>query len=239
MKYALVTATAALICGMAFLASCQGGPDDSQPKNSSLNAKVDKMNLKEATFAAGCFWGVEAAFRKVDGVVSTEVGYTGGSTDKPTYRQVCTDRTGHAEAVKVTYDPSKVSFAELLDAFWTSHDPTTANRQGPDVGTQYRSAIFFHDADQEKTAKASLAEVDESHVFKRPIVTQIVAAGPFLFSRRLSPAVLRKAGNGRVVPRRDRQHPHPSRGQGCRAAQVRRETDARDAAGGGRLTLLG
>ena len=137
------------------------------------------MKLKQAMFAAGCFWGVEAGFRHVNGVVATQVGYTGGATENPTYEDVCTDRTGHAEAVLVTYDPAKVSYAELLDAFWSSHDPTTRDRQGPDVGTQYRSVIFFHDPQQEELARASLKEVDESGVMRRKIVTQIVPAGQF------------------------------------------------------------
>ena len=137
------------------------------------------MKLKKATFAAGCFWGVEAAFRKVDGVVSTTVGYIGGKTDYPTYKQVCTDGTGHAEAVEVAYDPAKVSYPELLDAFWSCHDPTTLNSQGPDFGTQYRSAIFVHDDEQKKQAEASMKEVEDSKVFKRRIVTQIVDAPKF------------------------------------------------------------
>src|SRR5437870_3533696 len=147
--------------------------------NPSLNQRIDPMQTKKATFAAGCFWGVEATFRKTPGVVATAVGYTGGKTKQPTYEDVCTDGTGHAEAVLVTYDPTKVSYAELLDAFWSVHDPTTVDRQGPDVGSQYRSAIFFHDAEQEQTARESLKEVDASGVFKRKIVTQIVPAGDF------------------------------------------------------------
>jgi peptide methionine sulfoxide reductase msrA/msrB len=131
------------------------------------------------TFAAGCFWGVEAAFRKTEGVLETEVGYTGGQTANPTYKQVCTDRTGHAEAVRVTFDPAKVSYPELLDIFWSSHDPTTVDRQGPDVGSQYRSAIFFHDDRQEQLARESIKEVDAMHVFRRKIVTQVVPAGEF------------------------------------------------------------
>jgi peptide-methionine (S)-S-oxide reductase len=137
------------------------------------------METKQATFAAGCFWGVEAAFAKIPGVLSTSVGYTGGHLDHPTYRQVCTARTGHAEAVRVTFDPARVSYAELLDAFWSSHDPTTVDRQGPDIGPQYRSAIFVHDDEQERIATASLNEVDSSGVFRRKIVTQIAAAETF------------------------------------------------------------
>jgi len=137
------------------------------------------MELKKATFAAGCFWGVEAAFRHVNGVVSTTVGYTGGTTGKPTYKQVCTGQTGHAEAVLVEFDPGKVSYPELLDTFWSCHDPTTINRQGPDVGTQYRSAIFYHDEAQREAALASLNEVEAAKVFRRKIVTEIVPAGPF------------------------------------------------------------
>src|SRR5580704_8696083 len=118
-----------------------------------------------ATFAAGCFWGVEDAFRRVEGVTSTTVG--------------CTGRTGHAEAVEVEFDPAKVSYLQLLAVFWKSHDPTTPNRQGPDVGTQYRSAIFYHDVEQEEEARASRAVLEKDHVFKRPIVTEITAASEF------------------------------------------------------------
>jgi len=135
--------------------------------------------LKKATFAAGCFWGVEAAFRDVEGVVSTAVGYTGGSTTNPTYEEVCTDRTGHAEAVEVVYDPKVVSFEELLDLFWSIHDPTTMNRQGPDVGSQYRSAIFFHDPEQEAEARAKMERLQSSGLYRKEIVTEIVPASEF------------------------------------------------------------
>jgi peptide methionine sulfoxide reductase msrA/msrB len=141
--------------------------------------KTQPTTFSQAIFAAGCFWGVEAAFRKMNGVVETEVGYTGGKTADPTYKQVCSDRTGHAEAVRVTFDPAKVSYAELLDAFWSSHDPTTVDRQGPDVGSQYRSAIFFNDDEQERLARESMKEVDASRAFRRKIVTQIAPAEKF------------------------------------------------------------
>jgi len=136
-------------------------------------------NMEKASFAAGCFWGVEATFRQVKGVVSTAVGYMGGTLENPTYEDVCTDRTGHAEAVEVVYDPNQVSYDSLLKVFWENHDPTTLNRQGPDAGTQYRSAIFFHTPEQEAAAKASKEKLEKAHVFKRPIVTQIVPAAEF------------------------------------------------------------
>ena len=134
---------------------------------------------EKATFAAGCFWGVEAAFRQVDGVASTEVGYIGGAVENPTYEQVCSGRTGHAEAVSVEFDPSRVSYGDLLNVFWENHDPTTLNRQGPDVGAQYRSAIFFHSAEQEAAARASKETLQQSGKYKRPIVTEITAAPEF------------------------------------------------------------
>jgi len=138
-----------------------------------------ESNVETATFAAGCFWGVEAAFRNVEGVVETTVGYTGGHVENPLYEVVCTGRTGHAEAVQVRFDPSRGSYEQLLELFWNLHDPTTPNRQGPDVGTQYRSAILFHSPEQEAAAKASKERLEESGRYKGPVVTQIVPAGDF------------------------------------------------------------
>jgi peptide-methionine (S)-S-oxide reductase len=135
--------------------------------------------LETATFAAGCFWGVEAAFREVPGVVDTEVGYTGGTTDRPTYKDVCSGRTGHAEAVRVAFDPARVSYDALLEVFWRVHDPTQVDRQGPDIGTQYRSAIFVHSPQQESAAIASRDAVARSRTGGRPIATQMVPAVPF------------------------------------------------------------
>jgi peptide-methionine (S)-S-oxide reductase len=145
-----------------------------------ISANAGGLNRYEkATFAAGCFWGVEFAFAKVPGVVSTQVGYTGGHTENPTYKEVCTDRTGHAEAVEVTYDPAQISYQQLLDVFWNIHDPTTLNRQGPDVGTQYRSAIFYHHEQQRVAAEASKRKLEKSGRFDKPIVTEITPASKF------------------------------------------------------------
>ena len=135
--------------------------------------------MKNATFGAGCFWGVESAFRKLDGVTATTVGYAGGTTLDPSYEDVCGGQTGHAEVVRVDYDPARVSYDDLLDLFWAIHDPTTLNRQGPDVGSQYRSAIFFHDADQEAQAVASLDRLRGSGRHSRDIVTEITPAPDF------------------------------------------------------------
>ena len=135
--------------------------------------------MAKATFAAGCFWGVEEAFREIPGVISTAVGYTGGTLKNPTYQDVCSGRTGHAEALEMEFDPARVSYLELLAMFWKSHDPTTLNRQGPDVGSQYRSAILYHDAEQEKEARESKAILEKEKIFKRPIVTEITPATEF------------------------------------------------------------
>jgi len=135
--------------------------------------------MPTATFGAGCFWGVEAAFARVSGVRSTVVGYAGGSLARPTYHQVCSGRTGHAEVVQVDYDPEKVSYQELLEVFWAEHDPTQLNRQGPDLGSQYRSVIFVHDPEQERIARASKAEREHSGRYQRPIVTEITTFSSF------------------------------------------------------------
>lgn len=135
--------------------------------------------MEKATFAAGCFWGVEHTFRQIEGVTKTQVGYIGGTTDNPTYEEVCSKTTGHAEAVEIEYDPDQVTFTKLLSVFWGLHDPTTKDRQGPDVGTQYRSAIFPHNDAQKKQAEASLKALDESGRFRDPIVTQIEPTARF------------------------------------------------------------
>jgi len=135
--------------------------------------------MAKATFGAGCFWGVEEEFRKIPGVLDTAVGYSGGRLENPTYEDVCTDRTGHAEVVEVEYDPGRVSYETLLDVFWNGHDPTQRNRQGPDVGTQYRSAVFFHTPEQEAAARASKERLEKSGRFPRPIVTEISPAQRF------------------------------------------------------------
>ena len=139
----------------------------------------ENKGTEKATFAAGCFWGVEAAFRKVKGVLDTTVGYTGGHFKDPTYKDVCSDQTGHAEAIQVEFDPSVISYEELLDVFWKIHDPTTLNRQGPDLGTQYRSAVFFHNREQEAAAIALKERLQNSKRHKNLIVTEIVPASDF------------------------------------------------------------
>ena len=135
--------------------------------------------MQKATFGAGCFWGVEAAFRKLKGVTSTAVGYSGGSLDNPTYQDVCTDGTGHAEVVQVEYDPAQVSYEQLLEVFWSCHDPTTLNRQGPDFGSQYRSVVFYHSPQQQEAAVASKEALEKEGKYERPIVTEIVPAAAF------------------------------------------------------------
>lgn len=150
--------------------------------------------MEKATFAAGCFWGVEETFRQVPGVVDTAVGFMGGTSESPSYREVCGGRTGHAEVVDLEFDPAKVSYDALLDVFWSCHDPTTKDRQGPDVGSQYRSAIFFHDPTQEAAARASKQRLDAAGRFRRPIVTEIAPAGPFWRAEEYHQRYLEKRG---------------------------------------------
>ncbi len=149
-----------------------------------------------ATFGAGCFWGVELTFQKTKGVTSTSVGYSGGTTHNPTYEEVCTGRSGHAEVVQVEFDPSIVSYEELLDVLWGCHDPTTLNRQGPDRGTQYRSAIYYHSPEQEASAMASKAKADKSGQFSSPIVTEITSASEYYMAEDYHQKYLEKRGMG-------------------------------------------
>jgi peptide-methionine (S)-S-oxide reductase len=150
--------------------------------------------MEKATFGTGCFWGVEESFRQLPGVAETEVGYLGGRTNNPSYKDVCTDETGHAEVVQVTYDPATISYEQLLDVFWSAHDPTTLNRQGPDVGTQYRSAIFFHSPEQERVARASKEKAQASGKFRRPVVTEITPASTFYRAEEYHQKYLAKRG---------------------------------------------
>ena len=150
--------------------------------------------MAKATFAAGCFWGVEARFAQLPGVIATAVGYEGGTLDRPSYQDVCTDRTGHAEAVEIDYDPDTISYEQLLEAFFALHDPTQMNRQGPDWGTQYRSAIFFHSPEQELAAKAFIMRLTTERRFAKPIVTQVVPAQTFWRAEEYHQRYLEKRG---------------------------------------------
>ena len=150
--------------------------------------------MEKATFGAGCFWGVEETFRKIDGVTSAAVGYAGGRTENPTYEDVCSHETGHAEVVEIEFDPAKISYRELLEVFWSNHNPTTLNRQGPDVGDQYRSVIFYHSPEQCAVAEASKEELEKSGRFRRPIVTQIEPAPKFYRAEEYHQRYLEKRG---------------------------------------------
>lgn len=156
---------------------------------------MNESSLEIATFAAGCFWGVEDAFIKTKGVKSTRVGYTGGNLTNPTYEDVCTDKTGHAEAIQIKYDPKEISYKELLELFWSIHNPTTKNRQGPDIGTQYRSSIFYHTSEQEKIAKKVKQELNDSK-FQNKIVTEIVEASKFYPAEEYHQKYYQKIGGG-------------------------------------------
>ena len=156
---------------------------------------MSASNTKKATFGAGCFWGVEAAFRQIDGVTQTAVGYMGGQKPDPTYHEVCTDRTGHAEVVQVEYDPEKVSYEQIVDTFWNIHDPTQLNRQGPDFGSQYRTAIFYHDDEQQRVATTARDALQAAKRYAgRPVVTQIEPAGDFWVGEDYHQQYLEKRG---------------------------------------------
>lgn len=145
----------------------------------AMTGGLAMAETQKATFAAGCFWGVEEAFRSIEGVLDAQVGYTGGHTENPTYREVCSGRTGHAEAVEVTFDPAVVSYRTLVESFFKIHDPTQVNRQGPDVGSQYRSAVFYHSPEQQTVAEAVKTDLELSRKYRRPIATEIAPAAPF------------------------------------------------------------
>lgn len=152
------------------------------------------MKQETATFGAGCFWGVEVTFRNTPGVIDASVGYSGGSTERPTYEEVCGDETGHAEVVQVIFDPERVSYEQLVDVFFANHDPTTKDRQGPDVGRQYRSVIFYHDADQQRIADAARARWNARGRFRKPIVTEVAPAAPFWRAEEYHQRYLEKRG---------------------------------------------
>ena len=196
----MATVLLATIVSLASIPGCVEEADkmDNSQKthitHSAAEGTAQPDKYEKATFAAGCFWGVEAGFRAIEGVVSTQVGYAGGHTRNPTYKQVCTDKTGHAEAVQVTYDPKKVLYEQLLEAFWKMHDPTAMDRQGPDVGTQYRSAIFYHDPQQQALAKASKQRLQQTGKLDKPIVTRIAPAETFYRAEEYHQRYLEKQG---------------------------------------------
>lgn len=175
----------AMVAAMCALAGCLGrepGQSDvgTEKQHTDQVNPVERKAVQEvATFAGGCFWCMEAVFQDLKGVVSVRSGYTGGHTPNPTYEQVCTGDTGHAESVEITFDPKVIGYRDLLRVFFTLHDPTTLNRQGPDVGTQYRSAIFYHSDDQKRTSEEVIREVTRQHLWPAPIVTEVTKAGPF------------------------------------------------------------
>jgi len=174
-----------LYAGLVALVSCAQKP--AEKSNAISSTKINTLNMEKsvttttdtATFANGCFWCTEAIFEELKGVVSATSGYTGGQSENPTYQEICTGETGHAECLQIVYDPSVISFDELLEVFWETHDPTTLNRQGADVGTQYRSGIFYHNQEQKEKAEKYKAELDKSGAFPRPIVTEITAFSKF------------------------------------------------------------
>ena len=177
MNRKLVSAAGIAVMATGILAAACAG--EGEHRASTIGSDMAGKPTATASFAAGCFWHVEDTFRGVEGVVATEVGFEGGHFAHPTYRDVCTDRTGHAETVRVTYDPAKISYRQLLEKFFALHDPTTVDRQGPDVGTQYRSVIFYNSPEQEKEAEAFKASLASSGRYRRPVVTEIVPASTF------------------------------------------------------------
>ena len=185
----------AIIVALVVAVAVAGGCDSEQRDNPG-RGQMNETNYQEAVFAAGCFWGVEATFRNVKGVVDAAVGYTGGTVADPSYKQVCQTNTGHAEAVRVVFDPSIVSYERLLEVFWGSHDPTSLNRQGSDVGTQYRSAIFFRGVDQQKAAEASREAMQISGELSGDIVTEITEAGVFYRAEEYHQRYIEKHGAG-------------------------------------------
>jgi peptide-methionine (S)-S-oxide reductase len=186
-----------LMTAVIAVVACSGRKETSSMNTATTIGQDSSSGQPEvAIFAAGCFWGVEQTFRQVEGVLETSVGYTDGHTIDPTYKQVCSGRTGHAEAVRVVYDPQKVGYDELLDIFWSNHDPTTPNRQGPDIGEQYRSAIFTTTDAQAREARESKQALDDSDRFGRPIVTQIVPAGEYYPAEDYHQQYIEKRGGG-------------------------------------------
>jgi peptide-methionine (S)-S-oxide reductase len=197
-KLTIFTYVGVAVLALALMLSARPRPDRDSARN---DAKPEQHQSEEkgstmatAIFGAGCFWGVEAAFRQIEGVKATAVGYAGGSVDNPTYEQVCRDRTGHAEVVKVDYDPSAVSYETLLNVFWANHDPTQVDRQGPDIGSQYRSVVFYTTPEQETAAKNSRDRLDKSGQYKRPIATSIEAAPEFWKAEEYHQQYLEKRG---------------------------------------------
>lgn len=199
---AILIATASLALTNACAEEVTGGAGTAEPEQEAAQGETTSKMKKEkeadesgskdvpdrvktpeqveiATLAGGCFWCTEAVMERLDGVVDVVSGYMGGTVDDPSYKEICTGTTGHAEAIQVTYDPEKITFDDLLDIFWQAHDPTTLNRQGADVGTQYRSAIFYHDDEQKKKAEASIARLDASGAYDAPVVTEVTEAGTF------------------------------------------------------------
>jgi peptide-methionine (S)-S-oxide reductase len=167
-----------------------------KPFKETINAisYQENIDMEKATFAAGCFWHIQDIFSRIEGVIETSAGYTGGLTNNPSYSDVCSGITGHAEAVEVTYDPSKISYSKLLEIFWVIHDPTTLNRQGPDIGSQYRSVVFFHNPEQERLARQSIEQLNDSGRFKRPIVTEIAPASTFFKAEEYHQHYIKKKG---------------------------------------------